>query len=268
MAVNGLMKMTAPIVKLTKNGIKFFGKNSNLILTIVSAGGVIVTTYFAIKGTIKAVKLCEEKKVTNGREVIETVWKCYIPTIGMLILTTTAIVCNGRINAKKIAVLTSAYSGSVEALKKVEEKMTEQIGPKKTQAAIDSANAEIAQERAPKDKKDIIATGKGNQLFYLRSTGQWFYSDRHGVELAEIKCQKDISEMQKNGFEEFYLVENVLENLGISEKTEIGEYMGWDISEFQGGREFRFVISSDWMDLPWGKEVVGIVNFATWPTNI
>ena len=121
---------------------------------------------------------------------------------------------------------------------------------------------------APKDKKDIIATGKGNQLFYLRSTGQWFYSDRHGVELAEIKCQKDISEMQKNGFEEFYLVENVLENLGISEKTEIGEYMGWDISEFQGGREFRFVISSDWMDLPWGKEVVGIVNFATWPTNI
>jgi len=263
-----LAKMTYPIVKFTKNGIKFLSKNSNLVLTIVGAGGVIATTYFAIKGTIKAVKLCEEKKVTNGREVIETVWKCYIPTLGMLLLTTTAIICNGRINAKKIAVLTSAYSGSVEALKKVEEKMTEQIGPKKTQKAIDEANASIAQDHAPSDQKDIIATGKGTQLFFLRPTGQWFYSDRHGVELAEVKCQKDIAELQKIGFEQFYRVESVLNNLGIEEHTEIGEYMGWDIEDFKNGREFRFIISSDWMDLPWGKEVVGIVNFSDWPVNI
>lgn len=268
MAGTSLIKMVNPIVKLTKNGIRFFTKNSNLVLTIVGTTGVIATVIFAIHGTVKAVKLCEEKKVTNGREVIETVWKCYIPTIGMLLLTTTAIICNGRINAKKIAVLTSAYSGSVEMLKKVEEKMSEQIGPKKTQAAVDNANAAIAQENVPKDKKDIIATGKGNQLFFLRSTGQWFYNDRHGVELAEAKCQKDIAEMQKVDFEQYYLVENVLSNLGIEEHTEIGEYMGWDIGDFKGGKEFRFVISSDWMELPWGKEVVGIVNFSEWPVNI
>lgn len=268
MAGGSIIKMANPIVKITKNGIKFFTKNSNIVLTIVGATGVIATTIFAIHGTIKAVKLCEEQQVTDGKEVLKTVWKCYIPTIGMLLLTTTAIICNGRINAKKIAVLTSAYSGSVEALKKVEEKMSDQIGPKKTQKAIDEANAAIAQENTPKDKNDIIATGKGTQLFYLRSTGQWFYSDRHGVELAEIKCQKDIAEMQKSGFEQFFLVERALENLGIEERTEMGEYMGWDISDYQGGKEFHFVISSDWVDLPWGKEVVGIVNFSDWPTNI
>ena len=268
MTGTGLARITGPVVKLTRNGLRFLSKNSNLVLTIVSTTGVIATVYFAIKGTIKAVRLCEERKCVNGKEVLETVWKCYIPTIGMLILTTTAIICNGRINAKKIAVLTSAYSGSVEALKKVEEKMSEQIGPKKTQKAIDSANASVAQDHTPKDKKDIIATGKGTQLFYLRSTGQWFYSDRHGVELAEIKCQKEIQQMQNSGFENYYLVENVLDNLGIEEKTEMGQYMGWDIDDFKGGKEFRFVISSDWVDLPWGKEVVGIVNFETWPVNI
>lgn len=268
MTGGSIVKFTGPIVKFTKTGLRVIAKNSNLILTIVSTAGVIATVTLAIQGTIKAVKLCEEKKVQNGKEVIETVWKCYIPTIGMLILTTTAIICNGRINAKKIAVLTSAYSGSVEALKKVEEKMTEQIGPKKTQKAIDEANAAIAQDHAPKDKNDIIATGKGTQLFYLRSTGQWFYSDRNGVELAELKSQKDIEEMQRVGYEEYYQVGNVLENLGIEEKTTMGEYMGWDVNEFKGGQTLRLYISSDWMDLPWGKEVVGIVNFEPWPVNI
>ena len=268
MAVTGLTKITMPIVKLTKNGIRFLGKNSNVILTIVGATGVIASVAFAINGTIKAVRLCEEKQVTDGKEVIKTVWKCYIPTLGLVILTTTAIICNGRINAKKLAVLTSAYSGTVEAVKKIEEKMTEQIGPKKTQKAMDEANAAIAQNHAPENKDDIIATGKGNQLFYLRSTGQWFYSSRDGVDKAEVKCQKDIMAMQNRGFGEYYMAQEVLENLGIEEKTEFGEYMGWDIDDFKGGKEFHFIVSSDWMDLPWGKEVVGIVNFDPWPVNI
>ena len=268
MTGTGLTKITLPVVRLTKNGIRFLSKNSNIVLTVVSVSGVLATVYFAVKGTIKAVKLCEERKCVNGKEVLETVWKCYIPTVGMLILTTTAIICNGKINAKRLAVLTSAYSGTVETLKKVEEKMSEQIGPKKTQKAIDEANAAIAQENAPKDQKDIIATGKGTQLFYLRSTGQWFYSDRHGVELAELKCQKEIEELKQSGFENYYLVENVLENLGLDEKTEMGQYMGWDVDDFKGGEKLQLYISSDWMDLPWGKEIVGIVNFSPWPVNI
>ena len=256
------------IFKVTKNGLKVLSKNSNLVLTIVSATGVILTTVVAIRGTIKAVKLCEEKKVVGAKEVIKTVWKCYIPTVGMVILTTTAIISNGRINAKRIAVLTSALSGTTEVLKKVEEKMTEEIGPKKTQKAMDQADASIAQEHAPKEKDEIIATGHGNKLFYLRSTGQWFYSDWNGVELAEMKVNKEIKKMQSSSFENYYLVESALEELGIQEKTEMGEYMGWDVDDFKDGKELHFYISSDWMDLPWGRETVGIVRFDPWPVNI
>ena len=264
-----MTKFMQPIVKVSKNTLRFISKNSNVILTMISATGVIVTTIVAIKGTIKAVKLCEEKKVSGTKEVIETVWKCYIPTIGLAILTTTAILCNGKINAKRLAVLTSAYSGSVETIKKIEEKMSEQIGPKKTQKAVDEAEAELAKEHAPKNQKDIIATGKGNKLFFCASTGQWFYSDWNGVELAEAKLTKIFEEKAKSwGVAEFVHVSEAQEVLDLP-ITDMGSNMGWDIADFIESNDYiHFVISSEWMDLPWGREMVGVVRFTPWPINI
>ena len=269
------MKFMKPIVKVTKHGLRFISKNSNVILTIVGVTGVLATVGFAIKGTIKAVKLCEEKEVHGTQEIIKTVWKCYIPTIGMAILTTTAIIGNGRINAKKIAVLTSAYSGSVEALKKVEEKMSESIGPKKTEKAVSAAEAEMAQAQAPKSQNDIVATGKGKQLFFCASTGQWFYSDWNGIELAQAKLDKVFSDILRSwGSGEFVPVREAQEALGLPE-TDMSEYMGWDTDDFLDGdyvgkknSPVQFVTSSEWMDLPWGREIVGIVRFTPWPINL
>lgn len=267
--IAGLTKMIQPVVKIGRNGLRFLSKNSNVLLTIISATGVIATAWVTITGTIKAVKLCEEKHVTGRKEVIETVWKCYIPTIGFVLLTTTAILCNGKINAKRLAVLTSAYSGSIETIKKIEEKMSEQIGPKKTQKAVDEAEAELAKEAAPKDKDKIITTGKGNQLFFCATTGQWFYSDWNGIELAEMKVQKIISDIMKNwGAREVIQLKEVQEALGLPE-TDMGDYMGWVTDDFlDDNSTVHFVITSEWMDLPWGREVVGVVRITPWPINI
>lgn len=264
-----LVKFTGPIVKLTKNGLRFLSKNSNVLLTVLSVTGVVTTVWVTINGTIKAVKLCEEKKVVGTKEIIKTVWKCYIPAIGMVILTTTAILCNGRINAKRLAVITSAYQGGVETIRKLEEKMSEQIGPKKTQKAMDEAEVANAQEKAPKDKKDIIATGKGEQLFFCATTGQWFYSDWNGIQLSELKLQKIISDTMKSwGSGEFIQLREAQEALGLP-ATDMGEYMGWYTDDFQDTKDtVKFIISSDWMDLPWGKEIVGVVRFTPWPLNI
>ena len=269
MGVAALTKVTQPLVKLTRHGIRIFSKNSNLILTVVGATGVLATVAVAIRGTIKAVKLCEEKQVVGTKEVLKTVWKCYIPTIGMVILTTTAIICNGKINAKKIAMLTSAYSGTVEALKKVEEKMAEEVGPKKAQKVIDQAEVANAQAHTPSSQNDIIATGKGRQLFFCATTGQWFYSDWNGVQLAEQKFQKIISDMMKSwGSGELVPVREAQEALGLPE-TDMGGYMGWYTDDFLDSNDtVHFVLSSDWMDLPWGREIVGVVRFAPWPINI
>ena len=267
--VSLVTKMSRPLVQLTNKGVRFFAKNSNLVLTIVGATGVLTTVVLAVKGTIKAVKLCEEKQAHGTKEIVKTVWKCYIPTVGVVILTTAAILYNGKINAKKIAVLTSAYSGSVEALKKVEEKMTEQIGPKKTQKAIDQAEGEMAQAQAPQNQHDIIATGKGKQLFFCATTGQWFYSDWNGVELAEAKFQKVFRDQCTNwGAREVVLLSEAQEALGLP-VTDMGEYMGWLTDDFlEASDAVHFTISSDWMDLPWGRETVGVVRMTPWPVNI
>ncbi len=272
MAVTGLIaKASKPLMKVTKNGVRFFVKNSNVILTFVGAAGVVITAAAAIKGTIKAVKLCEEKQVHGTKEIVKTVWKCYIPTFGFLFLTVTAILCNGKVNARKIAVLTSAYSGATEALKKVEEKMTEEIGPKKTRKITDAAEAEITKEQLPEKQTDIIATGKGRQLFFCASTGQWFYSDWNGVELAEAKLRQIVEKVVKAwGGSEFVPVREAQEALGLP-VTDMGEYMGWDTDDLldvNGDMTLRFMITSEWMDLPWGRETVGVVRFTPWPINL
>ena len=272
MAGTGLIvKAAKPLMKIGKNSVKFFVKNSNVILTFVGAAGVVITAAAAIRGTIKAVKLCEEKKVIGTKEIVKTVWKCYIPTIGFLVLTVTAIVCNGRINAREIAVLTSSLSGATGMLKKVEDKMAEEIGPKKARKITDSAEAEIAQKQAPEKQTDIIATGKGRQLFFCASTGQWFYSDWNGVELAEAKLRKVVTDIVKAwGGSEFVPVREAQEALGLP-PTDMGEYMGWDTDDLldvNGDMTLRFTITSEWMDLPWGRETVGVVRFTPWPINL
>mgnify|MGYP007022093034 CR=1 FL=1 len=263
-----LIKFTKPVVMFTRKGLRFIGKNSNLILTIVSATGVVATVACAIHGTIKAVKLCEVKKPVGAKEVVKTVWKCYIPTIGMVLLTTTAIIGNGRINAKKIAVLTSALAGSRESLKALETKMAEEIGPKKAQKVIDAAKSEEAKENLPASSKDIIETGNGNVLFFIKDFGQWIRSSHEGVELAELKTSnelRDANDWTETG--ENYIPANVaLEHLGARNCT-LGEYMGWKASDFRGENQKgpKFRISSEWMNVNGKDEIVGTIWFQPSP---
>lgn len=257
-----------PIVKVSKTGIRFLAKNSNLILTIVSATGVIATTVFAIKGTIKAVKLCEEVKPVGAKEIIKTTWKCYIPTIGIVILTTTAILCNGHINARKLALVTSAYTSSVEALKRVESKMTDIVGPKKAATVIDEAHSESARNNLPASPTDIIHTGSGNELFFIDDVGQWIYSDTHQVELAQMKTEKSLrnsDDWDEKG-DNFVLMNVALEHLG-ARSCAYGRTHGWKESELRklGLEGPRFRISSARMDVNGENRAVGTIWFEPEP---
>ena len=198
--MNALSKMMRPMIKITKQGLRFFNKNANLILTVVSATGVLATVVCAVKGTIKAVKLYEEKKPVGNKEIVKTVWKCYIPTVGMAVLTTTAIICNGRMNAKKIAMLTSAYGSSMEALKRMENKMGEVIGPKKAQQVIDDVHSDSAQKSLSNiTEKDISNTGHGNEIFFSSNRLQYMSNKD---KLEAIKTNGDRGLMTRNELRE------------------------------------------------------------------
>ena len=264
-----LMKFTKPLVVVTRKGLRFLTKNSNVILTVVGATGAVASVALAIHGTIKAVKLCEIRKPQGTKEIIQTVWKCYIPTIGMVLLTTTAIIGNGRINARKIAVLTSALAGSQNSLKLLQEKMAEEIGPKKAQKMIDAAKSEEAKQNAPKSEKDIIDTGNGNTLFFLKDFGQWIRSSYDKIELAQMKIERDIQDSLNGCGNDYIQANNALEYLE-ARHCLLGEYNGWDPQEFRTGglKGPKFRISSEWMDVLGEKQIVGTVWFEPEPQPI
>ncbi len=266
-----LFGWTKPMVKITKRGLKIISENSNLVLTIVGATGAVASVAFAIHGTIKAVKLCEIKQPQGTKEVIKTVWKCYIPTIGIVILTTAAIIGNGRINAKKIAFLTSALAGSRNSLKILEQKMAEEIGPKKAQKVIDAANSEEAKQNIPTDPKEIIDTGKGDVLFFIKDFGQWIRSSHEGIELAEIKTREDLqytNDWDENG-DNYIPANTALKYLGARE-CGLGTFMGWKSSDFreENKKGPKFSISSEWMEVDGKKQIVGTVWFDPAPDYI
>ena len=266
-----LMKLARPVVKLSRSGMRFLSKNSNLVLTILSVTGVVATVTMAIRGTIKAVKLYEEKMPVGAKEIVKTVWKCYIPTIGMVFLTTTAIVCNGRINARKIAVLTSAVSGSMEAMRKMETKMAEMIGPKKAQAVIDEVHSSSAEANLPSGEKDIINTGNGNELFFLEDVGQWLMTDMNHIELAELKLKdmlEDSNDWDENG-DGYILVNDALTLLG-AKACYYGGSNVWNAGDLRvvGLKGPKFRVSSKRMDVNGVNRAVGTIWFEPEPTPI
>lgn len=177
-------KASAPVVKVLKTGIKLSKKNSNVLLTILAVAGILITSEELVRATVKAVKLCESKGVKNGKEVIRTVWKLYIPAVGFLILTTVAVVGNARINAKRLATVTGLYTMSQADLRALKDKTKDVIGPKK---------AEKMEEELVKDKMNkseippddqIVRTGHGDELMQEYMTGQWMYCSPDYVDLV------------------------------------------------------------------------------------
>ena len=254
--------MTAPIVKLTKKGIRFISKNSNVILTAGSIAGAILSTAFAIKGTIKAVKLVEEKQVSGKKEIIKTVWKCYIPTVGMVLMTTIVIACNGRINSKRLAMVTSLYSTSQKALQEYQEKVVDTIGERKEQKIRNDIDKDhLDQIQAPPEDQ-IIKTGKGDFLFRDDWSGQWFRSNPDAIENARLKTLQNMKEDIEGGI--VYL-QYAYEQLGLK-NCGCADQCLWDWSDIQvNGGTFDFHVSSEWAEVNGKQEIVGTLHFNPWP---
>jgi hypothetical protein len=188
----------------------------------------------------------------------------------MVILTTTAIVGNGRINARKIAVLSSALAGSQNSLKYLQEKMAEEIGPKKAQKVIDKAKSEEAKQNLPANEGEIIDVGNGGtNLFFLKDYGQWIKSSYEGIQLAEMKTMQDIQDGINGRGDDFIPANTALEYLG-ARTCLSGQYNGWNVEDFdqynRKGPLFR--ISSEWMEVNGVNQIVGTVWFDPEPTSI
>src|SRR5688500_9344646 len=110
------------------------GRNSPTILTAIAVAGLFTTIALAIKATPKAMDMIEKEERFRYEEygeeddldvvdTVKTVWKAYIPTVGMAVLTTGCIIGANHINLRRNAALASLFTIAEKTLREYQEKV-------------------------------------------------------------------------------------------------------------------------------------------------
>ena len=216
---------------------KLVSKNSTTIMTVIGVTGVISTTGMAIRATPKALRLIE--KEVNERyptynyavlyspfllgtcDTIKVVWRCYLPSILIGMVTAGCIISANSINLKRNAALASMYTLTETTLKQYQAKVIETIGEGKAQKIKDEVYSEKIKNN-PINNNEVTITGKGDMLCYEVTSGRYFKSDIEHVR----KVQNELNETLLNS--DFVVLNDLYYSLGLPE-TSIGNEMGWDI---------------------------------------
>lgn len=199
-------------------------KKSPEILLGLGIAGFLTSIVFAAVDTPKAMKRIGRVKRQNGsecttKEKITAVAPCYVRTGVTAGLSIAALICSEHINHKRNMALASAYAISELALKEYQAAVLETAGEKSVKKVVDNiAEKKLAEN--PVDNKEVILTGKGNQLCYDANAGIYFRSDIETIRQAVNTLNKRLIEEQFISKNEFYY------ELGI-EPTGDGYELGW-----------------------------------------
>ena len=139
-------------------------KHSPEILTVMGIGGMVTSVIFAVKATPKAMRLIEEKKQEeevdelSKKEVVNTCWKCYIPTAAIALTSAGCIIFANSIHTKRHAALAAAYEVTRGALIDYRSKVKDTIGEAKEK----KIREEVAADKIEKHPVgQVYVTGEG-----------------------------------------------------------------------------------------------------------
>lgn len=227
--------------------IKALGRRKPELLL---AGGIVTgvtALVLAIKGTVEAVKKVDEEIERRNAEalreaeehghqnvevidhlppkdVVKTVWKCYIPTAATGATSMICLIGSGRAAYRRSALLTSAVKMGETAFTEFRQSVEETVD-EKTMSNIKQKVAKKQLEKNPaNDFTEIIITGKGDTLCLDATTGRYFASDRESIRQA----QNNMNEMLYHGFGQYLSLNDFYDEIGLPH-TDIGDMLGWNI---------------------------------------
>jgi hypothetical protein len=220
--------------RVIKQVEKFAQDNSPLILTTVGAVGVVTTAYLSGRAGFKAGQIVLEdylERMTEAdldgppsaptfKEIVNLTWKCYIPPVGVGILTVASVIGANQIGTRRAAAMTTALALSEKAFEEYRHKVVEKLGEKKAHVITD----EVVQDRINKDPlgdRDAFMTGHGDTLCYEYYAGRYFYSSVEAIRKAENQINWNLN----NGHETASLAD-FYQLLGL-ELTEVSQEVGW-----------------------------------------
>ena len=166
-----------------------YRQNRAEILTGVGIGGVIVSSYFLVKGTANAVRKIEARKreleveELSFKEKFMLCWRDYIFPFATLGVSLGLIIKSDSIKAKETGELLSAVMVSRSLLNDYKDAVEEVVSEKKKEE-IDKKAADNETQRILSDPsiETFYPTGNGNVLFVENLTGTAFRSSRTAVD--------------------------------------------------------------------------------------
>lgn len=207
-------------------------RSSPTILTALGIVGVVGTAAMAVRATPKALCLIKAKKdeletdKLTPMELVQTTWRCYIPSALIGIGTITCIIGIGVMDKRNQAALTSAYAMINESYKQYRQAAKKVYGKE----ADNKIHAEMAKDAM------IASIDWGYQvynmdmdpeseqlLFYDLISKKYFTTTMAAVLNAQYHVNRNLAVRGDCSLNEY------LSFLGV-DGVENGDEMGWDIS--------------------------------------
>lgn len=232
---------------LIKTGLKslngVINKNIPLIFHGISVVCYASSIGFAIKGTILAKNLIDEKEESIQRkltleETAKTVWKCYIPTVVTTGVGIVSIIYGYNVNNRRMAALASLYSISETALKEYQDKTVELLGKGKETKIKDEICKDVIQNN-PVQNSNVIVTGDGDVLCYDCMSGRYFKSSIEKIR----RIQNDLNKELVSDIYGWVSLNDLYFALGL-DAINLGYEMGWTTDDMLD-IQFSSQLSSD-----------------------
>ena len=198
--------------------------NSSTILTALAVSGTITTAYLAAKATFK---IGYDKRAgdeagrhpATPKEYVKKYWRGYIPTAVSGTVTVACIVTASKINSRRAAALTAAYSLSEKAYSEYREKVIETLGEKKEKKVRDEL-AEARINNNPPPNSNVVLAGTGDVLCCEAWTGRYFLSNMETLRQAVNTVNAKINRENEATLSDFYYL------IGLP-TTSSSSYSGW-----------------------------------------
>lgn len=216
----------------------FLNRKSSILLTCLSAAGVISTAILAVRATPRALTLIERAECAKYKEDghvdlsvserIKVAWKCYIPAAASGAATIACIAGSAFLDRKKQAALIGVYATLNESYKNYRKTANEVFG----EDADSKIRAEMAEPQYIYDPAsgcilydpEAVKDSEKPILFYDPYSDRFFRSTMAAVINTEYHVNRNIQMMGSFSLNDYYAF------LGI-EPVEDGHKKGWTIDE-------------------------------------
>lgn len=207
---------------------KFFVTNAPLIAMSGAGIGYIGTTFLAIRGTKKAIKIVDDlnkRGKPTKNQVIKAVWKCYIPMMSMGAASTILLCYAGASYEKRNRAAIAAYAVSERAFKEFREAVEEKL----SEDNLEEVYEKIGEKRASETViPSNISVGPDGKNWFLEPIGNHpFRSTESEVKniIAELNMQ-----LSTDPFDGYLPVEDYCYALGVT-APHLNRKVGWKMSD-------------------------------------